>query len=69
VYADIPRIEVHVVEQNDGHIGPLGAKGIGEVGITGVAAAIANAVHHASGVRVRDLPIMLDKVLGADARA
>jgi xanthine dehydrogenase YagR molybdenum-binding subunit len=41
----------------------MGAKGIGEVGITGTAAAIANAVHHATGVRVRDLPIRPDRVL------
>jgi xanthine dehydrogenase YagR molybdenum-binding subunit len=41
----------------------MGAKGIGEVGITGTAAAIANAVHHATGIRVRDLPIRLDKLL------
>ena len=42
---------------------PLGARGIGEIGITGVAAAIANAVFHATGKRVRDLPITLDKLL------
>jgi len=44
-------------------VDPIGAKGIGEIGMTGVAAAIANAVYHATGVRVRDLPITLDKLL------
>ena len=44
-------------------LGPAGAKGIGEVGIVGTAAAIANAVYHATGIRVRDLPIRLDKLL------
>jgi xanthine dehydrogenase YagR molybdenum-binding subunit len=44
---------------------PAGAKGLGEVAMTGVAAAIANAVHHATGVRVRDLPITLDKLMDA----
>lgn len=52
-----------VVEDNDPHINPLGARGIAEIGITGAAAAIANAVYHATGVRVRDLPITLDKLL------
>lgn len=53
-------------------INPLGMKGLGEIGIVGVAAAVANAVYHATGVRVRDLPITLDKVLargGAPAAA
>jgi xanthine dehydrogenase YagR molybdenum-binding subunit len=63
VNADIGAIEVHVVDEDDPHVNPLGAKGIGEIGITGVAAAVANAVHHATGRRVRDLPITLDKLL------
>jgi xanthine dehydrogenase YagR molybdenum-binding subunit len=42
----------------------MGAKGIGEVGIVGTAAAIANAVHHATGIRIRELPIRLDKLIG-----
>jgi xanthine dehydrogenase YagR molybdenum-binding subunit len=45
----------------------VGSKGIGELGITGTAAAVANAVHHATGVRVRDLPITLDKLVQHDA--
>jgi xanthine dehydrogenase YagR molybdenum-binding subunit len=61
--ADIGEIDVGVVEEDDPHINPLGARGIGEIGITGVAAAIANAVYHAVGVRVRELPITLDKLL------
>lgn len=63
VNADIPPIEVFFVDEQDPHINPLGVKGIGEIGITGVAAAIANAVYHATGKRIRDLPITLDKLL------
>jgi xanthine dehydrogenase YagR molybdenum-binding subunit len=63
VNADIGRIEVAVVEENDTEFNELGARGIGEIGITGVAAAIANAVYNATGTRVRDLPITLDKLL------
>jgi xanthine dehydrogenase YagR molybdenum-binding subunit len=63
VNADIGAIDIVVVPEKDAHINPLGAKGIGEIGITGVAAAIANAVYHATGKRVRELPITLDKLL------
>ena len=63
VNADVPAIEALVVDEYDPYINPVGAKGIGEIGITGVAAAIANAVYHATGKRVRDLPITLDKLL------
>jgi xanthine dehydrogenase YagR molybdenum-binding subunit len=63
VNADIGSIDVQVLDEDDPHVNPLGAKGIGEIGITGVAAAIANAVYHATGKRVRDLPITLDKLL------
>jgi xanthine dehydrogenase YagR molybdenum-binding subunit len=61
--ADIGDIDVGVVAEDDPHINSLGARGIGEIGITGVAAAIANAVYHATGTRVRDLPITPDKLL------
>ena len=63
VNADTGSIEVEVVDENDAAFNVLGARGIGEIGITGVAAALANAVYHATGRRVRDLPITLDKVL------
>jgi xanthine dehydrogenase YagR molybdenum-binding subunit len=63
VHADIPPIDVLFADETDEYVDPIGAKGIGEIGITGVAAAIANAVFHATGVRVRDLPITLDKML------
>ena len=63
VNADIGSIDIIVVDEDDQHINSLGAKGIGEIGITGVAAAIANAVYHATGKRVRDLPVTLDKLL------
>jgi xanthine dehydrogenase YagR molybdenum-binding subunit len=61
--ADIHDIKVIFVEERDDKINPLGIKGVGEIGIVGVAAAVANAVYHATGKRVRDLPITLDKVL------
>jgi xanthine dehydrogenase YagR molybdenum-binding subunit len=51
------------IDEDEPHLGPAGAKGIGEVGIVGTAAAIASAVHHATGIRVRELPIRLDKLL------
>ena len=63
VNADIHDIEVIFVEEKDDIINPLGAKGLGEIGIVGVAAAVANAVYHATGKRVRDLPITIDKLL------
>jgi xanthine dehydrogenase YagR molybdenum-binding subunit len=63
VNADVPDIYVRLIDEDDPHIGPLGAKGLGELGITGAAAAIANAVYHATGRRVRDLPITPDKLL------
>jgi xanthine dehydrogenase YagR molybdenum-binding subunit len=64
VNADVHDIEVIFVDEPDAIINPLGIKGVGEIGIVGVAAAIANAIHHATGKRVRDLPITLDKILG-----
>ena len=62
VNADIHNIEVIFVDEPDPIINPLGIKGVGEIGIVGVAAAVANAIYHATGKRVRDLPITLDKL-------
>jgi xanthine dehydrogenase YagR molybdenum-binding subunit len=64
VNADVHDIEVIFVDEREAHLNPLGIKGVGEIGIVGVAAAIANAVYHATGVRVRNLPITIDKLLG-----
>jgi xanthine dehydrogenase YagR molybdenum-binding subunit len=64
VNADVHDIEVIFVEEREAHLNPLGVKGVGEIGIVGTAAAIANAAYHATGVRVRDLPITIDKLLG-----
>ena len=61
--ADIGALEAHWLDEYDPHVNPMGSKGIGEIGIVGSAAAIANAVHHATGIRVRDLPITCDKLL------
>ncbi|MFI6095864.1 xanthine dehydrogenase family protein molybdopterin-binding subunit [Lentzea sp. NPDC051213] len=63
VHADVPKIDVRFIDRPDPLVSGLGAKGIGELGMVGVAGAIGNAVHHATGVRVRDLPITLDKLL------
>ncbi|GLZ35231.1 carbon-monoxide dehydrogenase large subunit [Lentzea sp. NBRC 105346] len=65
VHADIPPIDVRFLDHPDPLISGLGARGIGELGIVGVAGAIANAVYHATGVRVRELPITLEKLLDA----
>jgi xanthine dehydrogenase YagR molybdenum-binding subunit len=62
VNADVHDIKVIFVDEPDEIINPLGIKGVGEIGIVGVAAAIANAIYHATGKRVRDLPITLDKL-------
>lgn len=63
VHADIPEFDITFVPEDDPHINSIGAKGIGELGITGAPAAIANAVFNATGVRLRDLPIKLEKLL------
>lgn len=55
-HADVPDIEAHWIDEDDPHLNPLGGKGIGEIGIVGTAAAIGNAVHHATGVRFREPP-------------
>ena len=63
VNLDVPPIDVHFIGKPDPHISPIGARGIGEIGITGVAAAIANAVFNATGNRLRDLPMTPDKLV------
>jgi xanthine dehydrogenase YagR molybdenum-binding subunit len=63
VHADVPDITTILFEEQDRVINPAGVKGLGELPIVGAAAAIANAVYHATGMRVRDLPIRLEKLL------
>ena len=63
VNADVPAIDVHFVEHPDFEQNPLGARGVGEIGLAGTAAAIANAVHHATGVRCRELPMHIEDLL------
>jgi len=63
VNADVPKLEVHFLDYPDKEINPLGARGIGEIGLAGIAAAITAATHHATGVRIRELPITIDKLI------
>ena len=65
VNADLPSIEAVWLDEDDPHVNPMGAKGIGEIGIVGTAAAVANAVFDATGARIRDLPITPQRVLAA----
>ncbi|MFF5313015.1 xanthine dehydrogenase family protein molybdopterin-binding subunit [Streptomyces massasporeus] len=62
-HADVAEIEAHWVDEEDSRLNPMGSKGIGEIGIVGTAAAIGNAVHHATGLRFRELPLTPDRVL------
>jgi CO/xanthine dehydrogenase Mo-binding subunit len=62
VNADVPNMDVIFVGEAD-QLNPMGIKGIGEIGLIGIAAALANAIYHATGKRIRDLPITLDKLL------
>jgi xanthine dehydrogenase YagR molybdenum-binding subunit len=63
VNADIPEISVSWIDEDDPHLNPMGAKGIGEIGIVGTAAAVANAVFDATGLRIRELPITPAKLV------
>jgi xanthine dehydrogenase YagR molybdenum-binding subunit len=63
VHADIPHQEVIFLDETDPISSPMKAKGVGELGICGAAAAVANAIYNATGVRVRDYPITLDKLI------
>ena len=65
VNADVGDVQAHWLDEHDPYVNAMGTKGIGEIGIVGSAAAVANAVFHATGIRVRDLPITPDKLLGA----
>jgi len=63
VNADIPSIDVTFLDYPDYNLNPLGARGVGEIGLAGIAAAITNAVHHATGIRVRNLPVRIEDLL------
>jgi len=66
VNADVPSLEVITVEEHDRHVNALGIKGVGEIGITGSAGAVANAVWHATGVRARRFPIRISDLVMAN---
>ena len=63
VNLDVPQIDVHLLEERDDWASPIQAKGIGELGLCGAAAAVTNAIYNATGVRVREYPVTLDKLL------
>ncbi len=65
VHADVPSVEAVALKEFDEHANALGSKGVGELGICGAGAAVANAIYNACGARVRDYPITLDKILPA----
>jgi xanthine dehydrogenase YagR molybdenum-binding subunit len=65
VNADVPPMEALMIDEYDPHVNALGIKGVGEIGITGSAGAVANAVWHATGVRVRRFPIGIDDLVMA----
>ncbi len=67
VNADVPPLDVHFLTYPDKELNELGARGIGEIGLAGMAAAITSAVYHATGVRVRDLPVKIENLLAAPA--
>jgi xanthine dehydrogenase YagR molybdenum-binding subunit len=63
VNADAPEVEVHFLDYPDKELNELGARGVGEIGLAGIAAAITDAVYHATGVRVRKLPVRIEDLL------
>ena len=69
VNADVPSLDAVLVEERDPTINAIGVKGVGEIGITGTVGAIANAVWHATGVRVRRFPIRIEDLVGVGASA
>lgn len=64
--ADVPQIDVIFVDEHDEIVSPIGVKGLGEIGVVGTAAAVANAIYHATGKRVWSLPITIDKLQGVN---
>jgi xanthine dehydrogenase YagR molybdenum-binding subunit len=69
VNADVPKLDVHFLDYPDKELNELGARGIGEIGLAGIAAAITAAVHHATGVRVRELPVKIEDLLASSVPA
>jgi xanthine dehydrogenase YagR molybdenum-binding subunit len=63
VNADVPSVEILMIDEYDPHVNALGIKGVGEIGITGTGGAVANAVWHATGIRVRRFPIRIDDLV------
>jgi xanthine dehydrogenase YagR molybdenum-binding subunit len=68
VNADVPHLDALMIDEHDPHVNALGIKGVGEIGITGSAGAVANAVWHATGIRVRRFPISIDALVAPPAR-
>ncbi len=66
VHADMPEFEVQFIDKPDEFISPIGSRGAGEIGITGITAAIVNAIYHATGRRIRELPVTPDKLIRTD---
>ena len=69
VNADVPKLEVHFLDYPDLELNAVGARGIGEIGLAGIAAAITGAVYHATGVRVRELPVRIEDLLTSSVLA
>jgi xanthine dehydrogenase YagR molybdenum-binding subunit len=69
VNADVGDLDAVWIDEHDPHVNPMGSKGIGEIGVVGTASAIANAAYHATGIRMRDLPITADKMITSLAAA
>jgi CO/xanthine dehydrogenase Mo-binding subunit len=67
VNADVEELDATWIDEHDSLVNPIGAKGVGEIGIVGTAAAITNAAHHVTRIRIRDLPVRPDKLIGAQA--
>ena len=63
VHADVPNVDAMFLDELDDKTNPLKSKGVGELGICGAGAAVANAIYNACGVRIRDYPLTLDKIL------